>query len=136
MRRPIPDTSMYSDDSAREAHAGWKLRKWVLRIAYRLLQRYGDPKLTRTDSSQAFAKLFLAEFTQPFLQVCIWPSPHPTSACVFLLGVKNFCSARLQVYTCIHLIGDWQSDEQTWFVDKGMGVFVKVYKEVQCYAWS
>jgi hypothetical protein len=73
MRRPIPDTSMLPDDSEREKQAGWKLRKWVLRIAYRVLQRYGDPKLTRTDASQPFAKLFLSEFTQPFLHVCAPP---------------------------------------------------------------
>lgn len=71
LRRPVPTAEMPADDTEREANPWWKLRKWVLRISFRLIQRYGDPKIIRTDSSKPFAQLFLEEFSQDYLKVCI-----------------------------------------------------------------
>lgn len=61
------DTSMPVD--GREKSAWWKLRKWLLRIAYRLLDRYGDPKIVRIETARDFAALFLQEFSSSFLNV-------------------------------------------------------------------
>lgn len=70
MRRPVPA-------AAREANPWWKLRKWLLRLALRIVQRYGDPKLTKGDASKPFAQVFQTEFASPFVSVLSSPSsPH------------------------------------------------------------
>lgn len=75
MQRPLPvDAAMLLD--GREKSSWWKLRKWLLRVAYRLLDRYGDPKIVRIETSRDFASLFLQEFSPSFLKVC---TAHPTN---------------------------------------------------------
>lgn len=68
MQCPITsDDAMPVDE--REKSAWWKLRKWLLRIAYRILDRYGDPKIVRIETARDFAALFLQEFSLNFLNV-------------------------------------------------------------------
>jgi hypothetical protein len=81
LRRPIPTAGMPAGDAEREKHPWWKLRKWALRIAYRVVQRYGDPKITRPDASRTFAQLFLDDFSQDYLKV----GPHRLALRMFLL---------------------------------------------------
>lgn len=84
MRRPVGAGSLAAEESDREAHPEWKLRKWVLRVSYRILQRYGDPKLTRTDAAAPFAKLFMDEFTQDFLQARPRTPSHTYGPCIHM----------------------------------------------------
>eukprot|EP00892_Ulva_mutabilis_P009974 jgi/Ulvmu1/7349/UM036_0009.1 len=52
----------------RENSAWWKLRKWLLRVANRLFDRYGDPKIVRVETARDFAALFLGDFSYHFLK--------------------------------------------------------------------
>lgn len=69
LRRPEPTAGLPEDDMDKEKSPHWKLRKWALRVSLRLVHRYGDPKVTRSDNSLPFAKLFLEEFSAEFLKV-------------------------------------------------------------------
>lgn len=67
----VPLEHMPSDPDARKAWQWWKLKKWVLHIAYRLFSRYGDPKLCRAQGDVAFATRFMAECSATFLQAVL-----------------------------------------------------------------
>ena len=69
LRRPVPAAGLPEDNTEKEKAPWWKLRKWTLRISLRLISRYGDPKITRSDNSLPFSKLFLEEFSADFLKV-------------------------------------------------------------------
>ena len=75
LRRPVPTAGLPEDNTEKEKSPWWKLRKWTLRISLRLISRYGDPKITRSDNSLPFSKFFLDEFSAEFLKVR--PPHHP-----------------------------------------------------------
>ena len=72
MQQPLPQSATDTRTSSKEQlerSPWWLLRKWLLRLAYRLADRYGDPKIIKVETSQPFASLFLAEFSNDYLQV-------------------------------------------------------------------
>jgi hypothetical protein len=70
LQRPIPSQGMPEDDSEKEKQPWWKLRKWNLRIAFRLISRYGDSSFApRGESNKAFAHLYVKGFSEPYLKV-------------------------------------------------------------------
>lgn len=56
------------DLDARAAWSWWKAKKWVLHITYRLFNRYGDPKATRSGADGQFVKLFSQQCSLKFLE--------------------------------------------------------------------
>jgi hypothetical protein len=68
MKQPAP-TMGSADTPDLDRSPSWLLRKWLLRVALRLLQRYGDPKIVKLETARGFATLFLSEFSIPFLDV-------------------------------------------------------------------
>lgn len=69
LKRPLPTAGLPEDPADHEKAPWWKLRKWVLRVAFRLFERYGDPKIAKVESSRAFASLFLQEHSIEYLKV-------------------------------------------------------------------
>lgn len=86
MQCPVPVDNTISNEE-REKSAWWKLRKWLLRIAYRVLERYGDPKIVRIETAREFAALFLQEFSVRFLKVCLCRFFHSTCT------AQDWCAA-------------------------------------------
>lgn len=69
MQQPMPSSATVAGVQGQDKSAWWLLRKWLLRVAFRLVDRYGDPKIIRNESAQPFASLFLAEFSKNYLDV-------------------------------------------------------------------
>lgn len=67
MLKPVPLEHMPADPDARLAWPWWKAKKWVMHIAYRLFNRYGDPGLCKEPNDVAFAARFQKECSLTFL---------------------------------------------------------------------
>lgn len=69
MKQPMPAAAVAASAREKDRNPWWMLRKWLLRVAFRLLDRYGDPKIVKIETARNFASLFLSEFSIPFLDV-------------------------------------------------------------------
>jgi hypothetical protein len=96
MRQPMPASATVAGVQDQEKTACWLLRKWLLRLAYRLVDRYGDPKSIKLETARPFATLFLAEFSKDYLEVR--PPMLPDS----LLGHAKCSSTRLRIEKPLH----------------------------------
>lgn len=56
------------DPDARAAWPWWKTKKWVLHITYRLFNRYGDPKASRSGADGDFIRLFSQQCSLKLLE--------------------------------------------------------------------
>ena len=55
MQQPMPSSATAAGVQDQEKSAWWLLRKWLLRVAYRLADRYGDPMIIKVETAQPFA---------------------------------------------------------------------------------
>lgn len=71
MMKPLPLEHLPADPDARKGWQWNKAKKWVMHIASRLFNRYGDPKLCSEKEDRAFAERFQKECSLTFLQAAL-----------------------------------------------------------------
>lgn len=71
MTKPLPLDQLPADPDARKGWQWNKAKKWVMHIASRLFNRYGDPKLCSEKEDVAFAQRFQKECSLTFLQAAL-----------------------------------------------------------------
>ncbi|PSC72993.1 importin beta-like SAD2 [Micractinium conductrix] len=71
MVKPLPLDQLPANPDARKGWQWNKAKKWVMHIASRLFNRYGDPKLCSEKQDQLFAQRFQKECSLTFLQAAL-----------------------------------------------------------------
>eukprot|EP00887_Chlorella_sp_A99_P003658 scaffold7.g3658.t1 len=116
---PVPAEGQPADPELRKGWQWWKAKKWALHIAYRLFNRYGDPKLCTEATAAAFAQRFQRDCALPLLEAALAQLARLAQqlllSVVFPLLCFNAEDAEL-----------WRDDPQE-YVRKGYDVIEDIY---------
>lgn len=88
--KPAPQEGAPTDADALERWSWWKAKKWALKLAYRLVDKYGDLRMTE-GSKHAFAQMFVARWLSPFLDAVLQQVSDMASGRRVALRCQNLC---------------------------------------------
>ena len=69
MKRSVPPEGQPLDEAERQKAPWWKLKKWVLAVASRISDRYGDSRCTVSETANVLSQMFKTHYASQFLLV-------------------------------------------------------------------